>query len=84
MLKLTYLRRRTLAAIRDEPTRFYYEAKEVWDAKTGRKHTAEFRKLAAASFIRAATAEEHPVGGLSTRTYYRLDVDGERAMRSNG
>lgn len=80
MLTFTPVRRRILTAIRDEPGRYYYEADEVWDAKTGRKHTAEFRKLLAAQWIRVARQGERLPTEHRFRTYYRLDTDGERRL----
>lgn len=80
MITLTPVRRRILLAIRDEIARFYFEAGEVFDGKTGRKHTAEFRKLLAAGWVRVAKAQERHREELSFRTYYRLDEAGERRL----
>lgn len=80
MITLTPVRRRILLAVRDEPGRYYLEAKEVHDGKTGRKHTAEFRKLIAAQWLRVAKPEERRPEELRFRTYYRLDEAGEQRL----
>jgi hypothetical protein len=80
VITLTPVRRRILLAVRDEPGRFYLEAKEVFDGTTGRKHTAEFRRLIAAGWLRVAKAEEQRPEEHSWRRYYRLDDAGERRL----
>lgn len=82
MLTLTPVRRRILQAIRDEAARFHYEAGEVFDNKTGRKHTAEFRKLLAAGWIRVAMPDERLPAELKFRTYYRVTDEGAKRLAS--
>jgi hypothetical protein len=79
-ITLTPVRRRILLAVRDEIGRFYLEAGQVYDGKTGRKHTAEFRKLLAAGWVRVARADERRPEELKFRTYYRVDDAGERRL----
>ena len=80
MLTLTRQRERILLAVRDEPGRFYLEAGEVYDAKSGRKYTAEFKKLTAAHWLRVARPDERHPKELSFRRYYRLDDEGEKRL----
>jgi hypothetical protein len=80
VITLTPLRRRILLAVRDEIARFHFEAGEVIDGKTGRKHTAEFRKLLAIHWIRVARQDERLPAEHRFRTYYRLDTEGEQQL----
>lgn len=80
MLTLTYVRKRTLQAVRAEPGRYYLEAGNVYDAKTGRKHTAEFRKLIVAGWLRVADESEKPHNWLPNRRYYKVTETGEALL----
>lgn len=84
-MNLTRQRRAIIRAVKEEPGRIYLEAGEVRDKASDRVITAAVRWLIGNDYLRAKndTDEDLP-DEWTTRKYFRLTADGERAMRSNG